>query len=280
MREPVVHVHTNARGERVRILGWPAESAKATILVHHGLGEHIGRYQTFADNLPDVSIWGYDARGHGEFSDKLGHAEGLDELAADLYAMVPVLLAHAGVERAVLVGHSMGGAVCLTYMTRFGPHAELAGLVISAPPVALDLDLPQRIKVLVGRILAKLAPAVTLASGLPQEGISSVPAEVERYRNDPMVHDRLSLALARSLVDDAPDLVEIASRIELPSQLLQGSDDPIAIARGARQLHEKIPDSRLEIFEGARHEIHHETPETVERFFGVLNGFLDEVLGS
>lgn len=275
MRQPVRHEHTNARGETVRVLGWPVEGAERAVFLHHGLGEHVGRYQTFADQLPEVSLWGYDARGHGELSEKLGHADGLPELARDLDAMVPVLAGLAEVERFVVFGHSMGAAVTLQWLVSHARPEGLDAVILSAPPVAVELDLAQRIKVKVGRLLAKVAPSSTLASGLSQEGISSLPSEVERYRKDPMVHDRISLELARSLIDDAPGLAEHASKIELPVLLLHGSDDPIALPAGSDLLDRRFPNSEKHVFQGARHEVHHDHPAAVEAYFAAVRGFLD-----
>ncbi len=267
MREPVEHVHTNARGERVRILGWAAPEPRATLCIHHGLGEHIGRYQDFADALPEVSVWGYDARGHGPYTDRPGHACGLPELATDLAAMLPVLADLAGADRLALMGHSMGAAVVLEYLVSHPPDARVDRLILSAAPLVVHLDAAQRIKVVVGRILARIAPSMTLASGLRPEQISTDLEEVARYASDPLVHDRVSLELARSLVDDAPKLLDRVGSIALPALVVHGGRDPIADPEGGRQLAARLPHATLRVFDGAFHEVHHEVAPIREAFF-------------
>lgn len=273
-RIPQTEWHTNSRGERVRILGWSADGDGPTLLIHHGLGEHIGRYQTFADHLPKVSIWGYDARGHGESDGARGHNDGLEGMAADLEQMIPALLEASGAAKVVLFGHSMGAATVGHYMTTRTPHPAIVGVAMSAPPLALELSTAAKIKLKVGKYLAKIAPSTTLGSELDHHGISSVPEQVQRYLRDPLVHDRISLALATGIVNTAPQIIDNAHKLTLPLLLVHGSEDPIAIIRGTRALALAIPSATFREFEGSRHEIHHEQPEHVRALFDTLRDFI------
>jgi alpha-beta hydrolase superfamily lysophospholipase len=54
---------------------WPCRAARGTVLVVHGLGEHIGRYAQVAAEL-NARGWrvvGYDQRGHGASEGGRGH---------------------------------------------------------------------------------------------------------------------------------------------------------------------------------------------------------------
>ncbi|HHO50404.1 MAG TPA: alpha/beta hydrolase [Deltaproteobacteria bacterium] len=273
---------TTAAGDRFRLRGWRCPVASdRLLLIHHGLGEHGGRYATFAEHLADVPIhlWTYDARGHGASSGKRGHAAGIDELAGDLQRLLPELLDRSGASRIVLFGHSMGAAVVGQYLTTRPAHEAIEEVWLSAAPVHVDLSTwPVRIKASAARILNRITPRLTLGSGLSPEGISSLPSEIERYRSDPEIHDRISASLGLSLLRDAPRLLETAPRIELPIRMWHGADDPIAIPQGSRELFERIgsDDKQLEIFEGARHEVHHERPEIVTALFSTLRTWLEE----
>jgi alpha-beta hydrolase superfamily lysophospholipase len=276
MAAPVRHEHINHRQERVRILGWPVEGAKLVVLAHHGLGSHIGRWQAYADALEGlpVTLWGYDCRGHGQSGGKRGHAEGVTELADDYARMVPVLLEHAGVERALGWGHSMGAAALLWYLTHHPIHAAFVGIGLSAAPVVPELSTSQKVKVFMGRHLARVAPSRTLSTELPLDGISSYAPAREAYLADPLVHDRISLQLAASLIDEAPSALELASRIALPTLLFHGVEDPIAAIAGSRALAAEISSSTLHEFAGLRHEVHHEVPERHDEVFDVIRGFV------
>ena len=68
-----------------------------------------------------------DLRGHGRSSASLQRGLTIEELASDISAVVDGL----GLKRFVLVGHSLGGAVCTAYV---GQHPErVAGLFLLDP---------------------------------------------------------------------------------------------------------------------------------------------------
>lgn len=269
----------NRRGEAFRLVGWRSDAPSRTaVLVHHGLGEHIGRYDTVARHLTDrVGVWGFDARGHGDSHGRRGDADGLSQLAEDFDAMIPVLLARSGCERVVLLGHSMGAAAVAWYLATRRPHPAISGVLLSAPPVAVQRDAVVRIKLAAARVARRVSPGLTLPNGLAAEHISSVPDEVARYVADPLVHDRLSVRLGWSLAHDAPQLPERAHRVSLPVLLWHGADDRIALPEGSRRLAASLPDVTFHEHTGARHEVHHERPEVVRELFGQVRGFLDRL---
>jgi alpha-beta hydrolase superfamily lysophospholipase len=283
-REAVITSHTNHRSEAVRIMGWNASTPTKTVLViHHGLGEHIGRYQSLADHLSDVPIhvYGYDAVGHGESGGKRGDAAGFDGLAADLRQMIGVILEASGAEHVILFGHSMGAGVVAHSLATGTPHAAIRGVVLSAPPVEIHRTALINVKIALGRVLARVAPRVTLSNEIDHANISSVQAEIDRYARDPLVHDRISLRLAASLIDEAAALPERVGKVTLPLLLYQGVDDGVVQIRGTRRLAETWGgEVELEEFEGARHETHHETPEIVGTLMAKMREWLTPHLSS
>lgn len=274
MAERIQKTWRNRRGEAFHVVGWPGRGDTA-VLVHHGLGEHIGRYQTLADRL-DLPIWGYDARGHGHSEGPRGDADGLGQLAEDLETLIPVLLEASGCEHAVLLGHSMGAAATLWYLATRRRHPAIRAALVSAPPVLVGRSLEMRVKAAAARVVRKVAPRLTLSNALPLEGISSVPEEVRRYQDDPLVHDRVSARLGWSLLHDAPTLVDRAAHIDLPILLWHGADDPIALVGGSRLLAERLPNVRYQEIPRARHEVHHEQAPIVDALLQQITAFLSD----
>ena len=91
---------------------WPSGDARGTIVVVHGLGEHIGRYAHVAArlNAGGWSVVGYDQRGHGASPGERGRIGSGEDLLADLAAVIDAVRSeHAG--PLVLLGHSLGGLV-------------------------------------------------------------------------------------------------------------------------------------------------------------------------
>lgn len=59
------------------------------------------------------------------------------------------------------------------------------------------------------------------------------------------------------------DVKEKLPSLNLPTLLLAGEQDILAPLYIAKEMHEKIKDSKLEVFKGGAHMIHHETPASV-----------------
>ena len=94
-----------------------AEKPLGAIAVLHGIGEHFGRYEKFADYMArrGYSVYGIDLPGHGKSPGIRGQIGKRDEF----YGLVDTLLDHVrheepGVPK-YLMGHSMGGNLALSY---------------------------------------------------------------------------------------------------------------------------------------------------------------------
>lgn len=277
-RDPVIDRLVLSTGLSVRTLQWGgAENAPTAIIIHHGLGEHAGRYQAYADHLPgEVPIAAYDCRGHGETEGPKGVVRGLTQLAEDFHAALPELRQRTGADNVIVFGHSMGAAAVGHYLTTHEVHDFVRGVWLSAVPAVVEYDLELRVKRYAAKWLDTVLPDMTMATGLKSEGISSVPSEIARYENDPLVHDRASIALGRGLFEDPPRLLERGSRLTWPILLWHGAEDPIANPKGTLELFEKVgaSDKDLKILRDARHEVHHETEPIVSELMGWLSAWL------
>ncbi len=280
---PTLDRYTAPSGDVFRTLVWPGEG-DTLVLVQHGLGEHAGRYQALAEGLGEgYRVASFDSRGHGYSAGRLGDAEGIDQLADDLTTLLPVLLDASGCDRVVLYGHSMGGAVVGHLLTRGGAVSEVVkAAVLSAPAVAVSGTLQTRIKVRVGKVLVRVAPTLVIGNSLPTSGISSDPAEEQRYIDDPLVHDRVSLRLGNSLIEDGARVVDHAPRGAVPLLVVHGDADPIIPLEGSRRLVAAWGHGEEELLTlaGGRHECHHEVPVIRQQLFERVRRFVDGVATS
>jgi acylglycerol lipase len=258
-----------ADGTVFRVLQWKAalpdaesELSKTLLLIHHGIGEHAGRYEGFVRSLElPMPAAAYDVRGHGHTAGKRGDAAGLDGLVDDFEALLPRFIDAANAERVLLYAHSMGGAVVARYLTHRRVHPAICGVVMSAPAVAVEKSLAMRVKLRVGRVLKRVAPTFTLPTGLATDGISSDPDEVQAYVDDPLNHDRVSLRLADSLLSEGPEAIAWAGNAKVPALIVHGEEDPIIPLEGSRALSAAWgAPCEVSTFPGGRHELHHEVP--------------------
>lgn len=74
----------------------------------------------------------------------------------------------------------------------------MTGAIASAPLVTLSMGIPAP-KYYGMRILSSLLPSMTIQAGIDSAGMSHDQDEIEKYLNDPLVHDFATLATCKSL---------------------------------------------------------------------------------
>lgn len=97
-------------------LGPRADRTPTLVFLHEGLG-CIDMWRDFPERLAAALGWGalvYSRAGYGD-SDPCPLPRPLDYLEDEGLRVLPAVLAQAGVQRAVLVGHSDGGSIALVY---------------------------------------------------------------------------------------------------------------------------------------------------------------------
>lgn len=170
---------------------WPAAEPRAALVICHGMGEHCGRYAQLAGELAahGVSSFAYDQRGHGRSPGKQGHVDRFAQLTDDLDRVMDAAAErHAGLPL-FLMGHSFGGLVALRWLQTRAPRVR--GAIISAPLLEVAL-VPPRWKMALSGVLSRWAPSLSFANEIDPADLSKDPAYVKAYREDPLVHDRIT----------------------------------------------------------------------------------------
>jgi alpha-beta hydrolase superfamily lysophospholipase len=128
----VVERFTGTQAE-IAMSVWPNPEARRIVVLAHGYGEHLGRYEHVANALVQrgAVVAGPDHVGHGQSGGDRVVVNDFDRVVEDLHAVVERMKArHPGLP-VVLVGHSMGGMIGARYAQLH--RDELAGLVLSGP---------------------------------------------------------------------------------------------------------------------------------------------------
>jgi len=237
-------------------LGW--------VLLVHGLGEHSGRYSRLIGKLVDAgfAVYAFDWPGHGKSPGKRGHTS-----VEEAMEIIDGIIEEIG-EKPFLFGHSLGGLAVIRYAeTR---PDRIRGVVASSPALAKSPETPG-FMVALAKLLGKLAPGLVLSNGIKPDLLSRSPEAVRRYVEDPLVHDRISAKLGRSIFVNMELAHGEAGKITAPVLLLVGTGDVITPPEGARRFFErlKVDDKTLREFEGAYHEIF-EDPEWADEFYGTI----------
>jgi lysophospholipase len=217
-----------ADGVRLHALRWPAASPRAALLLSHGLGEHAGRYAALARDLAPlgIDVQALDHRGHGRSGGARAYTPRFGRLVDDFEAFrrhaagsIP-----AGLP-VFLLGHSLGGLIALRWLQAH-PEAGLAGAILSAPLLGIRKE-AARWKVALSGVLSKLLPRVPIPNEIDPAELSSDPAYVRSYREDPLVHAKITPRLYTEMVRAMADAVAERDRLALPLLFLVPGADSI-----------------------------------------------------
>jgi alpha-beta hydrolase superfamily lysophospholipase len=117
---------------------------------------------------------------------------------------------------------------------------------------------------------------LTVASGLDPSHLSHDPAAVRAYRDDPLVHDRVSARLVRSILDAGAIVRERAAAWTLPTLLMWAGADRIVAPGGSAGFAARAPAGVVEShrFDGAFHELFNEREPDRSRALDLLGGWL------
>lgn len=239
---------------------WKPESdAKAVVVLVHGIGEHIGRYEHVAQRYVDANyiFRGFDLRGHGKSDGPRGHALSYDQLVNDIDQFIQ--MAHTAYPDlpVFLYGHSLGGALVLYFAETC--QSNLKGIIATSPGLAPTEPMPA-ITVAAGKLLTRIAPAFKIQNGLDLSGLARDPEVAEMYRKDPLVHPFISASLGTALLNNGQYIVDHAPSFDLPLLLLQGSADRLVNVPKTAEFASNVPQNLLtyKVFPGFYHELHNE----------------------
>ncbi|PRP73785.1 alpha/beta hydrolase fold-1 domain-containing protein [Planoprotostelium fungivorum] len=254
--------------------------SRATILWVHGLGEYATRYDALLRRLSNnlsVTIKGFDHPGHGKSSGNRGCGnynvsyKTLDQLASTLDTA----------KTNMVFGHSMGGAIALTWaLQRKAKNQKPFAVISSAPAIATPNPPSKFLRWIVG-LLCKIGLSnFCIGNALDLNGISRDPECIRQYRDDTMVHGRISLSAARDLFNNGDWLLENASSFDAPLLLYHGDKDRLTSHTGSEAFFSSISskDKTLKILPGYYHEMHNEPLEEREKVIEMLEGWIRERL--
>jgi pimeloyl-ACP methyl ester carboxylesterase len=271
---------TTLHGHRVayRLAG----SGPAIVLIHGitassanwcGVAASLARRHTVL--APDLFGHGGSAKPRGDYS--MGaFASGLRDLMLAL-----------GIDRATVIGHSLGGGVAMQFSYQFPERTERLALVASGGlgrevhPLLRAATLPGSeivLPLLAGDGLLSAGRAIGRA--LDRVGLRLGTDALEMARGHASLGDRESRAAfiqtLRASIDPGGQRVRATDRLYLATQLplliIWGARDRIIPLNHGQQAHEAVPGSRFEVFKGSGHFLHLDEPD---RFVAVVEDWID-----
>jgi pimeloyl-ACP methyl ester carboxylesterase len=266
-----------SRRLRLHYVEWGEREAPPLVLVHGGL-DHCRSWDWLAERLADgFRVLAPDLAGHGDSDHAIGGFYALTDFVADLVE----LFEEAGLQRAALLGHSMGGGVSSLFAGAFPERIARLVLIEGLRPVMPPPEsaaerlrswteqtrsLSQRqpkayesIEAACGRMReANPRLSATQARHLTEYGMRRDPDGLWRWKYDNFVRSRSPARLT------VAETASLWGRIDSPVLLIGGADSgrPDPTRNGWIEL---FANARSVIAPDAGHWVHHDQLDLVAR---------------
>lgn len=231
--------------------------AVPTMLIH-GVGSDLGRWDSVASTLTrHAPVVRYDLRGHGR-SPKPDGPYDIADFVDDHIALMDEL----GVERAHVVGMSLGGLIAQAITLRHPERVVRAGFICAVAGRSAE----QREAVLARLRRVEEGGPVSVADGGARwytdhfrvQHPEVVAAHMKRFAaNDPAAYAAAFRVLATT------DMLDELHAITAPTLIMTGALDVGSPPEMSRAMHQRIPHSQLIIVDGVKHAILEEAPHAV-----------------
>lgn len=290
-----IRLETAPDGTRLRIGHWPADSASCRVILCHGRTEFLEKYREIIGELNDrgCDVWSMDWRGQG-LSDRMlanpqkGHIDDFSAYIDDLtWFMNLIGPAHQG--ETILLGHSMGGHIVLRALLegRIAPDR----VVVTAPMIDLPITGLRR------SAIAGLCRFLSWTGGGGRYVFGTGdydPAQV-RFDDNPLTGDPRRFATIHAAMAAAPGVtmggptfgwlnaafrsigtlsgLAGAAPTACPILMCTAQTDSVVSVAAQKALSDALPGCMQELFEGARHEILHESDAIRDRFWKAFDRF-------
>lgn len=230
------------------------------VVLVHGAGESHLSWPAGLRRLPDATVYALDLPGHGKST-----GDGCNSIK-DYAAWLAQFLDGINAPRAIIVGHSMGGAIAQLFALTHPNRA--AGLVLIATGSKLRVA-PQ----LLDWSLSDVPAAAELVSRW-QWG-PNVPEQIVRLGKQQVLANRPVVLHNDYLACDSFDVRERVRDIKAPTLIVAGTVDQLTPIKYATFMAEQIRDARLVSVPDAGHMVMIEAEQivayAVEQFVREVN---------
>lgn len=249
------------------------------VLVHGGPGVYDHSYfkPDFAPLAEHAQVVYLDLRGHGRSAWGVATDWSLEACADDVRAFCDTV----GIDRPVVLGHSMGGPIVLLYGARHAGHA--AGLIVQSGFARWDPPrLVEGFRRVAGDEIAEIARHGYAGEDVPDEQWDRVYAafgkRVPDQEREVGTPKNLQLNSHGMELIRRVDIVDQLGRIESPTLVCVGELDPVTPVSAAEEVAAGLPEglAQLEVIAGAGHFTWLDAPD---RFWPVVIEFVHSVIG-
>ena len=217
------HTMISWDGAKLFYRAWipPKAKGKALLLFHRG-HEHSGRWKETVDllGLEDISVFAWDARGHGRSSGERGAAGNLADVVKDVDAFTRHIAERYSVAlgNMIMLAHSLGAISLLAWVHDYAP--PIRAMILATAALRVRLYVPFAIPIL--RLKQKLIGAGYVTSYVKAKMLTHDQAQVDQYDADALIFSQIAVNVLLDLHDTAKRLLADAGTIHTPTLMLGG----------------------------------------------------------
>jgi pimeloyl-ACP methyl ester carboxylesterase len=217
------------------------------ILIHGAGGTHL-YWPPEIRRLPGYSVYALDLPGHGK-SALIGGQQNISDYASHLIHWLEAMQ----LRRAVIVGHSMGGAIALHLAIQHADYVVGLGLISSGARLRVH---PEILNFASDQTTYLKAVDMLVACSYSANASQQL-VELATRRT---LETRQSVFLGDLLACDRFDVMDRLGSIQQPTLVVCGAEDQMTPLRYAQYLANSIPHAQLSIIPNAGHMVMLEQP--------------------
>lgn len=268
------------------------ESVIATLIISHGIGEHIGRYEELAKFLTDrrIAVFGIDAVGHGKSKSEKKAPMYFGGVGSWKYLVNDIMFLNKMVNKeypdvpCFMLGFSMGSFVLRTAIVDSCLQETKVSGIILAGTGCISTPIATMVKFLIAKETKKCGgddqiseKVNSLAFGNYNKHFQPTNTEfdwlcenqnaLKDYINDEMTQKFITPGMFRELIS-AIDYTSKKSTVEkidknLPVLFMSGKNDPVGsfekgVKKVVKMFKKQVSNVKLILYSETRHDVFHD----------------------
>lgn len=265
-------------GFKLYYQAWIPENPKAVVQIIHGYAEHSSRYTFVVEKLTtnNYAVVTHDNRGHGKSEGIRGYVNKFEEYVDDAYTFTNEIIKKKFPTLPIfLLGHSMGSQIAQYVVALYADTFK--GVILSGTGIKPGNTNP--IVVFIGKIFSKLLPKLRIKTGLNREFISSDPAVVQAYKDDPYVFiETITARLGAEMLSYYNRIKAKLASVKIPVLIQKGKLDTSLVGEDILYADFGSEDKTLLLYDDMLHEVYNEAKEKREKVLADLVEWLESHL--
>lgn len=243
------------KGRRLYYQTWTPADIIAQMVIVHGSAEHMGYYDSFADEMCKAGILVHliDLPGHGKSEGIRGYIENFDEFSG---ALQQLNLHNSAFQRTLptfMMGHSMGALAILRYCLQSCPN--LKGLILLSPLLGFPCSM-EPVRLICNQIRRHTSEMI-LPKPLGIKKLSRSSEARMRYITDPYRVNTFTPELVENYFKFAESVQRDVGSLSYPVLCFYSQKDKVVSPRAIEKFIKKYPanDKTSVVYTQAMHEL-------------------------